>query len=55
MAFLYTKDKQAEKEVRETTPFVYYSDYYVSGGISFLVQSIWSSVGFLYIHGHLFL
>jgi hypothetical protein len=21
MAFLYTKDKQAEKEIRETTPF----------------------------------
>jgi hypothetical protein len=25
------------------------------GEISFLVQSIWSSVGFLYVHGHLFL
>ena len=25
------------------------------GGISFLVQCIWSSVGFLYVHGHLFL
>jgi hypothetical protein len=25
------------------------------GGISFLVQSIWSSVGFLYLYGHLFL
>jgi predicted transcriptional regulator YheO len=22
MAFLYTKDKQAEKEIRETTPFL---------------------------------
>jgi hypothetical protein len=32
-----------------------YSDYYVLGGISFLVQSIWSSVGFLYIHRHLLL
>ena len=31
------------------------SDYYVSGGISFLVQSILSSVGYLYAHGHLFL
>jgi hypothetical protein len=31
------------------------SDYYVSEGISFLIQSIWSSVGFLYVHGHLFL
>ena len=31
------------------------SDYYVLGGITFLVQSIWSSVGFLYLHGHLFL
>ena len=28
---------------------------YMLGGISFLVQSIWSSVGFLYVHGHLFL
>ena len=27
----------------------------VMGGISFLVQSIWSSIGFLYFHGHLFL
>jgi hypothetical protein len=27
----------------------------VSGGISFLVQAIWSSVGFLYVHEHLFL
>jgi hypothetical protein len=26
----------------------------VTGGISFLVQSIWSSVGFLYVDGHLF-
>jgi hypothetical protein len=26
----------------------------VTGGISFLVQSIWSSVGFLYVHRHLF-
>jgi hypothetical protein len=25
------------------------------GGISLLVQSIWSSVGFLHVHGHLFL
>ena len=31
------------------------SDYHVLGGISFLVQSIWSSVGFLHVHGHLFL
>jgi hypothetical protein len=30
-------------------------DYYVMGRISFLVQSIWSSVGFLYVHGYLFL
>ena len=29
--------------------------YYMTGGISFLVQSICSSVGFLYVHGHLFL
>jgi hypothetical protein len=26
----------------------------VTGGISFLVESIWSSVGFLYVYGHLF-
>jgi hypothetical protein len=26
----------------------------VTGGISFLVQTIWSSVGLLYVHGHLF-
>jgi hypothetical protein len=25
------------------------------GGISFRVQFIWSFVGFLYVHGHLFL
>jgi hypothetical protein len=30
-------------------------DYYVMGGISFLVQSIWSPVGFLYVLGHLFI
>jgi hypothetical protein len=30
-------------------------DYYVTREISFLVQSIWSSVDFLYVHGHLFL
>jgi len=29
-------------------------DYYVTGGFSFLVQSIWSSVGFLYAYGYLF-
>ena len=29
-------------------------DYYVMGRISFLVQLIWSSVGLLYVHGHLF-
>jgi hypothetical protein len=29
-------------------------DYYVMGRISFLVQTIWSSVGYLYVHGHLF-
>jgi hypothetical protein len=26
MAFLYTKDKQAEKEIRETTPFSIVTD-----------------------------
>jgi hypothetical protein len=25
----------------------------MTGGISFLIQSIWCSVGFLYVHGHL--
>jgi hypothetical protein len=35
--------------------FVLCFDYYVTGGISFLVQTIWSSVGFLYVQGHLFL
>jgi hypothetical protein len=30
-------------------------DYYLMGGISFLFQSIWSSVGFVYAHGHFFL
>ena len=29
-------------------------DYYVMGRSSFLVQTIWSSVGYLYVHGHLF-
>jgi len=29
-------------------------DYYVTGGFSFLVQSIWSSVGFLYAYGSSF-
>jgi hypothetical protein len=27
MAFLYTKDKQAEKEIRETTPFSIVTNY----------------------------
>ena len=30
-------------------------DYYEMGGISFVVQSSWSSVGFFNVHGHLFL
>jgi len=29
--------------------------YYVTRGVSFLVQSIWSSICFLYAYGHLFL
>jgi hypothetical protein len=33
---------------------IWYFDYYVMGGIYFLVQCIWSSVGFLYVYGHLF-
>ena len=28
-------------------------DYYVTGGI-YLIQSTWSSIGFLYAYGHLF-
>ena len=35
--------------------FFFYFDYYVMGWMSFLIQSIWSSLGFFYIHGHLFL
>ena len=35
--------------------YIWCFDYYVTGGISFLVQFIWCSVGFLYVHGHLFL
>ena len=27
----------------------------MTGGITFLIQSIWSTVGSLYVHGHLFL
>ena len=27
MAFLYTKDKQGEKEIRETTPFTIVTNY----------------------------
>ena len=27
MAFLYTKNKQAEKEIRETTPFTIVTNY----------------------------
>jgi hypothetical protein len=30
-------------------------DYYVRVQIYFLFLTIWSSVGFLYVHGHLFL
>ena len=37
--------------VREKTIF----DDYMMGGISFLVQSIWSSVGFFYVCWHSFL
>jgi hypothetical protein len=37
-----------------TILFICCFDYYVVGKISFLVQSILSSVGFLYFHGHLF-
>jgi hypothetical protein len=32
---------------------IWYFDYYVTGEISSLVQSIWSSVGFLYGDGYL--
>ena len=34
---------------------IWYFNYYVLGGIDFLVPSVWCSVGFLYVHGHLFL
>jgi hypothetical protein len=30
-------------------------NYCVTGGISFLVPSVWCSVGFLHVHGYLFL
>jgi hypothetical protein len=30
MAFLYTKDKQAEKEIRETTPFSIVKKYKIT-------------------------
>jgi len=33
---------------------IWYFDYYVTGGIFFLVQTIWTSVGFLYVYGNLF-
>ena len=33
---------------------IWYFDYYVMGGISLLVHSIWSSVGLSFLYGHLF-
>ena len=43
MAFLYTKDKQAEKEVRETTPFTI-----VRNNIKYLGMTLTKEVKELY-------
>jgi hypothetical protein len=43
MAFLYTKDKQAEKEIRETTPFII-----VSNNIKYLGVTLSKEVKDLY-------
>ena len=43
MAFLYTKDKQAEKEVRETTPFSI-----VTNNIKYLAVTLTKEVKDLY-------
>jgi hypothetical protein len=43
MAFLYTKDKQAENEIRETTPFII-----VTNNIKFLGVTLTKEVKDLY-------
>ena len=43
MTFLYTKDKQAEKEIRETTPFSI-----VTNNIKYLVMTLTKEVNDLY-------
>jgi hypothetical protein len=43
MAFLYTKDKQDEKEIRETTPFIV-----VTNNIKYLGVTITKEVKYLY-------
>jgi hypothetical protein len=43
VAFLYTKDKQAEKEIRETTPFTI-----VTNNIKFLAVTLTKQVKGLY-------
>jgi hypothetical protein len=43
MAFLYTKDKHAEKEIRETTPFTI-----ITNNIKYLVVSLTKKVKDLY-------
>jgi hypothetical protein len=43
VAFLYTKDKQAEKEIRETTPFII-----VTNNINYLGVTLTKEVKDLY-------
>jgi hypothetical protein len=43
VAFLYTKDKQAEKEIRETTPFKI-----VTNNIKYLGTTLTKEVKYLY-------
>jgi hypothetical protein len=43
MAFLYTKEKQAEKEISETTPFTI-----VTSNIKYLVMTLTKEVNELY-------
>jgi hypothetical protein len=43
MAFLYTKDKQAEREIRETTPFTI-----VTNNIKYLGVTLTKEVKYLY-------
>jgi predicted GTPase len=43
MAFLYTKDKQTEKEIRETTPFTIFTN-----NIKYLAVTLTKEVKVLY-------